>query len=152
MLGAYALTWATTNRQFYLMTIVAQWLLFRLRNEVFEQLQRLPLSFFDHLEAGDLMSRLVNDVDVIGRVMNMGLIRMISSLFTLVRIILIMLKLNPQLALASYTILPVMIIATVMFSQRARRAFRRTRETIGRVSAELRGGNLWRESGTGLQP
>jgi len=140
LLGAYALTWATTNRQFYLMTIVAQWLLFRLRNEVFEQLQRLPLSFFDHQEAGDLMSRLVNDVDIIGRVMNMGLLRMISSLLTLVGIMLAMLTLNVQLALASYTILPVMILATVMFSQRARQAFRRTRETIGQVSAELEEG------------
>ena len=140
LLGAYALTWATTNRQFYLMTIVAQGLLFRLRSEIFDQLQRLPLSFFDVQEAGDLMSRLVNDVDIIGRVMNMGLIRMISSLLTLVGIMLAMLKLNLQLALASYTILPVMIIATVMFSQRARRAFRRTRETIGQVSAELEEG------------
>ena len=140
LLGAYALTWATTNRQFYLMTIVAQGLLFRLRNEIFDQLQRLPLSFFDVQEAGDLMSRLVNDVDIIGRVMNMGLIRMIGSLLTLVGIMLTMLKLNLQLALASYTILPVMIITTVMFSQRARRAFRRTRETIGQVSAELEEG------------
>jgi len=140
LLSAYALNWATSSGQFYLMTVVAQQLLHQLRSEVFDQLQRLPLSFYDLNEAGDLMSRLTNDTDVIGRVMNMGLMRMIGSLLTLVGIVLAMLRLNVRLALASYTILPVMVIATAVFSQRARRAFRRTRETIGQVSAELEEG------------
>jgi len=140
LLGAYALSWATSSGQFYLMTIVSQRFLYRLRAEVFAQLQRLPLSFYDYNKAGDLMSRLTNDTDTIGRVMNMGLLRMTSSLLTLVGIVLAMLKLNVRLALASYTILPVMIIATALFSQRARRAFRRTRETIGQVSTELEEG------------
>ncbi|UCC65821.1 MAG: ABC transporter ATP-binding protein [Anaerolineae bacterium] len=140
LLGAYALSWATGSGQFYLMTVVAQSLLHRLRSEVFDQLQRLPLSFYDYNEAGDLMSRLTNDTDVIGRVMNMGLMRLVGSLLTLVGIVLAMLRLNVRLALASYTILPVMVIATVFFSGRARRAFRRTRETIGQVSAELEEG------------
>lgn len=140
LLGAYALSWTMNSGQFYLMTIVSQQLLYRLRGEIFDQLQRLSLSFYDYNEAGDLMSRLTNDTDVIGRVMNMGLMRLISSLLTLVGIVLAMLKLNIRLALASYTILPVMVIATAIFSQRARRAFRRTRETIGQVSAELEEG------------
>ena len=140
LLGAYALSWVTSSGQFYLMTIVSQQLLYRLRGEVFDQLQRLSLSFYDYNEAGDLMSRLTNDTDVIGHVMNMGLMRLLSSLLTLVGIVLAMLRLNARLALASYTILPVMVIATVFFSQRARRAFRRTRETIGQVSAELEEG------------
>ena len=140
LLGAYVLAWATNSGQFYVMTIVAQELLYKLRSEVFDQLQRLPLNFYDLNEAGDLMSRLTNDTDVIGRVMNMGLMRLLSSLLTLVGIILAMLQLNMRLALASFTILPVMIVATVIFSQRARQAFRRTRRTIGQVSAELEEG------------
>lgn len=140
LLGSYVLAWATSSGQFYLMTIVAQQFLYKLRSEVFDQLQRLPLSFYDYNEAGDLMSRLTNDTDVIGRIMNMGLIRMIGSLLTLVGIILAMLKLNVRLALASYTILPVMVLATALFSRRARRAFRRTRKTIGQVNAELQEG------------
>lgn len=140
LLGAYALSWVTSSGQFYLMTIVSQRLLYRLRGEVFDQLQRLSLSFYDYNEAGDLMSRLTNDTDIIGHVMNMGLMRLLSSLLTLVGIVLAMLRLNARLALVSYTILPVMVIATVFFSQRARRAFRRTRETIGQVSTELEEG------------
>jgi ATP-binding cassette subfamily B multidrug efflux pump len=140
LLGAYVLSWATSSGQFYLMTIVAQKFLHRLRREVFDQLQRLSLSFYDYNEAGDLMSRLTNDTDIIGRVLNMGLMRLLSSLLTLVGIALAMLKLNARLALASYTILPVMAITTAIFSRQARQAFRRTRETIGQVSAELEEG------------
>jgi ATP-binding cassette subfamily B multidrug efflux pump len=140
LLGSYVLGWATSSGQFYLMTIVAQELLHRLRSEVFDQLQRLSLSFYDLNEAGDLMSRLVNDTDIIGRVLNMGLIRLLGSLLTLVGIVLAMLRLNARLALASYAILPVMVVTTAIFSERARRAFRRTRETIGQVSAELEEG------------
>jgi len=140
LLGAYAVSWITSSGQFYLMTIVAQQALHQLRGQIFDQLQRLPLSFYDFNEAGDLMSRLTNDTDTIGHVMNMGLTRLISSVLTLVGIILAMLRLNVRLALVSYTILPVMVVATVLFSQRARHAFRRTRETIGQVSAELEEG------------
>ncbi len=140
LLGSYLLAWVTSSGQFYLMTIVAQEMLYQLRSQVFGQLQRLSLDFYDLNEAGDLMSRLTNDTDVIGRVLNMGLMRLLGSLLTLVGIILAMLQLNVRLALASYTILPVMIVATVFFSQRARRAFRRTRETIGQVSTELEEG------------
>ncbi len=140
LLGSYLLNMISTSAQFFLMTIVAQDLLYRLRTEVFDQFQHLSLSFFDRQETGDLMSRLVNDVDTIGRVMNMGLIRILNSLLTLVGIIIAMLRLNFRLALASYSILPVMLIATIVFSARARRAFRRTRETIGHVSAELEEG------------
>ncbi len=140
LLGSYLLAWVTGSGQFYLMTIVAQEMLYQLRSQVFGQLQRLSLDFYDLNEAGDLMSRLTNDTDVIGRVLNMGLMRLLGSLLTLVGIILAMLQLNVRLALASYTILPVMIVATVFFSQRARRAFRRTRETIGQVSTELEEG------------
>ena len=140
LLGSYVLSWAASSGQFYLMTIVSQQFLYQLRSDVFAQLQRLALSFYDLNEAGDLMSRLVNDTDVIGRVMNMGLLRLLSSLLTLAGIVLAMLKLNVRLALVSYTILPVMIIITAVFSQRARKAFRRTRKTIGKVSAELEEG------------
>ncbi|MCJ7621284.1 MAG: ABC transporter ATP-binding protein/permease, partial [Anaerolineae bacterium] len=88
-------------------------------------------------EAGDLMSRLTNDTDVINQVLTMGLNRFFSSALTLVGILLAMLVLNWRLALVSFSVLPIMILSTVFFSGRARRAFRLTRKTIGGVSAEL---------------
>jgi ATP-binding cassette subfamily B multidrug efflux pump len=137
LLGAYVGAWATDLGSFYLMVVVGQNVLYELRAHIFARIQELSLSFFDQHEAGDLMSRLTNDTDVINRVLSMGLIRLVSSALTLVGILIAMLGLNWRLALASFTVLPVMVFTTIFFSNRARRAFRRTRQTIGGVSAEL---------------
>jgi len=137
LLGAYAGGWVANMGSFYLMITVGQNVLYELRAQIFGKIQELSLSFFDQHEAGDLMSRLTNDTDVINRVLSMGLTRLFSSALTLVGILLAMLALNWRLALVSFSVLPIMIVSTVYFSGRARRAFRVTRKTIGGVSAEL---------------
>lgn len=137
LLAAYLLNWAATAGQFYLMTLIGQRVLLRMRTQIFERVQTLSLGFFDRHEAGDLMSRLVNDTQVINRVFSGGIVRLASMSLTLVSIVAAMLSLNWRLALASFVVLPIMGLATTVFSQRARSAFRRTRQTIGKVSAEL---------------
>jgi ATP-binding cassette subfamily B multidrug efflux pump len=137
LLGAYLGGWAANLGSFYFMVTVGQSVLYELRAHIFAKIQALSLSFFDQHEAGDLMSRLTNDTDVINRALSMGLTRLVSSALTLVGILIAMLLLNWRLALVSFTVLPVMVLTTLFFSERARRAFRRTRQTIGGVSAEL---------------
>ena len=137
LLGAYAGGWAALMGSMWVMVKVGQNVLYQLRGQIFAKIQELSLSFFDQHEAGDLMSRLTNDTDVINQVLSMGLTRMFSSAMTLVGILLAMLVLNWRLALVSFSVLPIMVLSTVFFSGRARRAFRVTRKTIGGVSAEL---------------
>ena len=137
LLGTYLLNWAATAGQFYLMTVAGQRVLLHMRTQIFERIQTLSLGFFDQHEAGDLMSRLVNDTQVINQVFSGGVVRLASMSLSLVGIVASMLGLNWRLALASFTVLPVMVLTTTVFSRRARAAFRRTRQTIGQVSAEL---------------
>jgi ATP-binding cassette subfamily B multidrug efflux pump len=137
LLGAYLLNWVTSAAQFYLMTVAGQRVLLHMRTQIFQRIQTLSLRFFDQREAGDLMSRLVNDTQVINQVFSGGVVRLASMSLSLVGIVVSMLGLNWRLALASFTILPVMVLATTVFSRRTRTAFRRTRQTIGEVSAEL---------------
>jgi ATP-binding cassette subfamily B multidrug efflux pump len=137
LLGAYAGGWVSIMGSFYVMVTMGQNVLYNLRSQIFGKIQELSLGFFDQHEAGDLMSRLTNDTDVINQVLTMGLNRFFSSALTLVGILLAMLALNWRLALVSFSVLPIMILSTVFFSGRARRAFRVTRKTIGGVSAEL---------------
>jgi ABC-type multidrug transport system fused ATPase/permease subunit len=137
LLSTYLLNWATTAAQFYLMTVAGQRVLLHMRTQVFERIQSLSLPFFDRHEAGDLMSRLVNDTEVINQVFSGGIVRLASMSLTLVGIVFSMLGLNWRLALASFAVLPAMVLTTTVFSRWARSAFRRTRETIGEVSAEL---------------
>jgi ATP-binding cassette subfamily B multidrug efflux pump len=137
LLGAYGGGWVTIMGSFYVMVTMGQNVLYNIRRQIFDKIQELSLGFFDQHEAGDLMSRLTNDTDVINQVLTMGLNRFFSSVLTLVGILLAMLALNWRLALVSFSVLPIMILSTVFFSGRARRAFRVTRKTIGGVSAEL---------------
>ena len=134
---SYLVIWAMNVVQFRLMVRVAQKVLLTMRTQIFEHIQALSLSFLDTQKAGDLMSRLSNDTQVINDMFGPGLMRILRMMLGLVGIALSMLALNWRLALASYAILPIIVLATVSFSRRARKAFRQTRETIGKVSAEL---------------
>ena len=137
LLGTYLLNWAATAGQFYLMTLAGQRVLLHMRTQIFERIQTLSLSFFDEHEAGDLMSRLVNDTQVINQVFGGGVVRLASMGLSLVGILVSMVTLNARLALVSFVVLPLMALTTSVFSRRARVAFRRSRRTIGQVSAEL---------------
>jgi ATP-binding cassette, subfamily B, multidrug efflux pump len=133
----YIVGWVLNVSQFRLMVRVSQQALLHMRSQIMQQMQRLTLSFFEKQESGDLMSRLVNDTQVINDMFGQGLMRILRMSLTLVGIIISMISLNWRLALASYAVLPVILLATYYFSRRVRHAFRQTRKTIGEVSAEL---------------
>jgi ATP-binding cassette subfamily B protein/subfamily B ATP-binding cassette protein MsbA len=137
LLATYVVGLLTLGGQFYLMGWVGQNVLARLRDEIFAKIQALSLSYFDQHDAGDLMSRLTNDVDVLNQLLGGGLVQMLSGIFQMAAIVVAMILLNWQLALASFTIIPVMVLVINFLARRARSAFRETRETIGDVNVEL---------------
>jgi ABC-type multidrug transport system fused ATPase/permease subunit len=137
LLTSFLLSWLSTSGMFYLMTIAGQKVLLTMRTQILERIQSLSLKFFDEREAGDLMSRLVNDTQVVNEVFSGSIMRLLSMSLTLLGIAVTMVVRNWVLALAGLAVLPVMVIATSAFAKRARVAFRKTRETIGDVSSEL---------------
>ncbi len=137
LLAIYVVGLFATAGQVFLMGSVGQRFLADLRLQVFERVQRLPLSYFDRSKAGDLMSRLINDIQQINQLISQGLVQVIGNLFALAGIIVAMFLLSPPLALASFIVVPAMLWATAIFARRSRGAFQRTRETIGDVSAHL---------------
>jgi ATP-binding cassette, subfamily B, multidrug efflux pump len=137
LLAVYLIGALATRFQFGLMGEVGQRTLARLRTEIFAALQRLSLSYYDRRPAGDLMSRLVNDTDVLNQLMGQGLIQVIGSLFGLVGILAAMLWLDWRLALACFAVIPVLLWLTDLFAKMSRRAFRRARASVGDVSSEI---------------
>jgi ATP-binding cassette subfamily B multidrug efflux pump len=137
VLGFYLFGWIADASGRLLLVVIGQRLLLRLRQQIMDKVLRLSLRFFDRNSAGDLLSRLSNDTDVINRIMSMGLARLGQSVLLLLGIIVGMLVLNWRLALASFVLLPVMVLSTTIFSRRARTAYRKTRQTISGVSTEL---------------
>jgi ATP-binding cassette subfamily B protein/subfamily B ATP-binding cassette protein MsbA len=137
LLTVYALGTFASRGQVYGVGTVAQRLLASLRARIFDRLQHLPLRFFDRRPIGDLMSRVTNDVDTLNQLFSQGLTQLLGSIFSLIGILVAMLVLQWNLALACFAVIPIMLLTTAFFARRARRAFRLTRETVGDVSAGL---------------
>ena len=137
VLVLFLVGWLTNAGSRYALAAVGQQLLLKLRNQIMHKVHELSLTYFDRNEAGDLLSRLTNDTEVINRTVGMGLSRLVSSFLLLFAILIGMLALNWRLALASFLLLPLMYVSTAVFSKRARSAFRKTRKTISGVSSEL---------------
>lgn len=116
---------------------IMQRLLAQLRQDIFTKIQSLPLSFFDRSEAGDLMSRLLNDVSTVNQAFGQTVAQMLGNTFSLVGIVIAMLAINLQLGLLSNLVVPLMIFTTSLFARWARARFRVTRQTIGELSAKL---------------
>lgn len=119
---------------------IMQRLLAQLRQDIFTKIQSLPISFFDRSEAGDLMSRLLNDVNTVNQAFGQTIAQMLGNLFSLIGIVIAMLAINVQLGLLSNFVVPLMIFTTGLFARWARARFRVTRETIGELSTVLEEG------------
>jgi ATP-binding cassette subfamily B protein/subfamily B ATP-binding cassette protein MsbA len=137
LFGVYALSLVGMRYQIYWMNYAGQNVLADLRAKIMKHIQRLSLQYLEGSEAGDLMSRLVNDVDTINSFFSQGISQMIGATFSLIGIVIAMFSVDWRLALATLAIVPVMLLTTGRFSKMARQAFRRTRSTIGDVSADL---------------
>jgi ATP-binding cassette, subfamily B, multidrug efflux pump len=135
LFGVYVVGAIASRGQVYQVGSIGQRLLASMRARIFDRLQHLPLRYFDRRPVGDLMSRVTNDVDTLNQLFSQGLTQLLGSLFSLIGIVVAMLFLNWNLALACFTIIPIMLLLTSFFARRARRAFRLTRETVSDVTA-----------------
>ncbi len=137
LLGVYLIGFLSQAGQSYLISATSQRFLAALRSQVFDKVQALSVAYFDQNQAGDLMSRLINDIQTINQLLSQGITQVIGSVFSLVGIVIAMLLLSVPLALISFVTLPLMIWATFVFARRSRLAFRQTRTVLGIVSSEL---------------
>jgi ATP-binding cassette, subfamily B, multidrug efflux pump len=137
IVGLYVLVSLLTGLQFYSMTWTGQRVLRQLRVDVFKHLHRLSMSYHVEHEAGDLMSRITNDTETIQQAFNFALINVLSGGLLIVWVAYNMLTKSIGYALISLAVVPLMAVATFWFSSQARKAFRKTRQEIGNVNAEL---------------
>ena len=134
---------AATAGQTYLLSWTGQRALASMRDQLFRHLQELPVGYHDTHIIGVTVSRVINDVAAINELLSQGLITLIGDMLVLGGIIVVMFSMSPQLALYTFTVLPVMLLATWLFARLAKSAFRRTRRTIaalvGRLAEDITG-------------
>ena len=137
VIGLFVLGSVLTGLMFYSMSYTGQHVLRAMRLDVFQHLHKLSLSYYAEHEAGDLMSRLTNDTETIQQALSFALINVLGGALLLVWIAYNMLARSWPFALLSLSVMPVMVVATFWFSNQARKAFRKTRQEMGSVNAEL---------------
>lgn len=121
--------------QTQIMQRVGQSLMRDLRARIFRHLQQLPVSYFDRQPVGRLMTRVTNDVDVINELFTAGIDALFGDLFILIGIVITMARLNVELLVVTFSVLPLMILATLTFRAKVRRAFRDVRTCLARLNA-----------------
>ena len=123
--------------QNYWMVGIAQNTVFSMRTELFEQLHRLPIYFFDKRQHGELMSRITNDIENVSSTLNTSVIQIFSSLLTLVGTIAIMVWLSPLLTLITMIIIPIMFIGIKWITKRTGKLFKEQQRYLGELNGYI---------------
>jgi ABC-type multidrug transport system fused ATPase/permease subunit len=129
--------WAATYAQTYLVGWVGQRALADLRLQIFRHLQDMPVGFYERRPAGVLISRMTNDVEALDSLVTDTVVTLFQATLTLVGSVVILLALDVELAFLTFLIFPVMAAGSLAFRIASADAYRRTRETIGAITAYL---------------
>lgn len=133
LVGAFAVVYA----QGYLMQVIGQKVMADLRAELFGHLQRLEVATFDRTPVGRLVTRVTTDVDALNELFTAGIVSVFGDLMLLAGIVVVLFWLDLRLALATFAVLPLLLLLTLWFKTRARESFREVRVKIARINAFL---------------
>jgi ATP-binding cassette subfamily B protein len=131
------LNWLASAAQTYLTGWVGERILADLRVRLFRHLQRLSLGYYERNRAGNIISRLTNDIEALDQLVTDGVTSLVQNTLMLFGTIVILFFLDWRLALATLLVFPLMSLATAVFRRRSSRAYRRVRERLGAVTAAL---------------
>jgi ATP-binding cassette subfamily B multidrug efflux pump len=123
--------------QTYFMQWVGQKVMFDLRSQIFRHLQRMDIGFYDKNPVGRLVTRVTSDVDALNEMFTSGVVSIFEDVFVLAGIVWFMLRMDRNLALITFAVLPLIGIATKIFRDQVRGSYRRIRVAIARINAYM---------------
>ena len=145
MLALYACSALFSFVQGYIMTGVSQKLTYRMRKEISEKINRLPMNYFDKMPHGEILSRITNDVDTLSQSLNQSATQMITSVATIIGVLVMMLSISPLMTLIALLILPVSVGMISVIVKNSQRYFKSQQEYLGHVNGqveEIYGGHI----------
>lgn len=121
----------------FIMAKVTQEVIYGLRRDMKEKLDRVPLSYYDKRAKGEILSRVTNDIDLISSTLQETLVQIISAVVTLVSVIIFMFSISWVLALVAFATLPLSLVCTVGIASRSQRYFKRQQKALGKLNAHI---------------
>ena len=135
--GLFALSSLCSYAYARIMVHVAQHTVAALRQDLFDRLQQLPVSYYDRHQSGDLMSRFTNDIDTVSEMLNSSFASIISNVLTFVGTVAMMLVLNPWLTLITFLFLGLMAVVVKTVGGRSRTSFQRQQAALGAMNGYI---------------
>jgi len=136
-LAVSVIQWVGTYYRVNIMAWVGQSIIYDLRKKLFTHLQELSLGFYSHYSVGRVITRAINDVETLRDFLTWAVLAIARDVFTLALIILVMLDMNVRLALLTFSVLPIMVLITILFRRASRAAYRKVRAAISWVNSVL---------------
>ena len=136
-LAALLIDFAVEYGQTFLTAYIGQRVMYDLRMQIFEHLQRLSISYFDRNPVGRLMTRVTSDVETLNELFSSGVVTVFGDVFTLLAIMTMMVVVDWRLALVTFSVIPLVWLTATIFRKRVRGAFRDIRLRVARLNAYL---------------
>ncbi len=136
-LGLYLISALCTFIQGIIMTGVSQKTTYRLRKEISEKINRMPMNYFDTKPVGEVLSRVTNDVDTLGQSLNQSATQMITSVTTIIGVLIMMLSISPLMTLVAILLLPISVLLISFVMKHSQKYFRGQQEYLGNVNGQV---------------
>lgn len=137
LLALYVASAVFSFIQGYIMTGVSQKLTYRLRKEISEKIDRLPMNYFDKMTHGEILSRITNDVDTLSQSLNQSATQLITSVTTIIGVLVMMLSISPLMTIIAILILPVSMLFISLIVKRSQKYFKNQQEYLGHVNGQV---------------
>lgn len=137
LIGLYVVSALFSYIQQYLMAGVAQNIVYEMRKQVNDKLNRLPLKYFDARTHGEILSRVTNDVDNISSTLQQSLTQLITSIVTLVGVVVMMLTISPLMTLICLLTLPLSFVVTIVIAKRSQKHFKGQQTSLGELNGHV---------------
>ena len=137
VLGLYLLSTLFSFVQGWLMTGITQKVCYRMRKDISEKIDRMPMAYFESRTYGEVLSRITNDVDTLGQSLNQSITQIITSVATMVGVLVMMLRISPLMTLIAVVILPISVTLISLVVKKSQKYFKQQQEYLGHINGQV---------------
>ena len=137
LLCLYMASAAFSFIQGYIMTGISQKLTYRMRKEISEKINRLPMNYYDKMTHGEVLSRITNDVDTLSQSLNQSATQLITSITTIIGVLIMMLSISPLMTVVALLILPISMGMISVIVKHSQKYFKNQQEYLGHVNGQV---------------
>lgn len=137
LLYLYAVSALLSFLQGFIMTGISQKMTYRMRKEISEKINRLPMKYFDKTTHGEVLSRVTNDVDTLSQSLNQSATQLITSVTTLIGVLVMMLSISPLMTVVALLILPISMIFVSTIVKHSQKFFKSQQEYLGHINGQV---------------